>query len=464
MKKFLLLVTLVAQSISAQIISKDQNFATSGVYSMTENMAWSGMIQNSDGSIFFTYDKANTANAGYRDSFLSKLTANGVIDSSFGTNGNVQLPYYANNSQLKKQSDGKLLVFGFSDTGASVTRLLPNGTSDTIFGNNGTVIIPALNPDGNDRSYGLVLQNDKIIVHGVDSPDGLNFKHKMYRLNSNGTVDTTFGTGGSVFTQGGWSPGSFVLPDNQNNIIVLTNSGIMEKFDSNGYPITSFGNNGVLQMSSGLGFAGTAMMDSNNKIVYSTLNDEMFRINSDGTPDTTFNYNLPVHSGVNGGAWILKIIEKDSYYYIGGSGEGDFAHTAFISRLTQNGNIDPNFNYYSESNSDLTGVNDMIVNNNNIIIIGGPYVAKYIVSNATLSTKEIRKDNKTIAFENPVNQNLIYKTQDKLVKIEIFSVTGKLLKTVKESNTSVSDLLKGIYVAKVTFENGNSMSKKIIKN
>ncbi|UHO40843.1 T9SS type A sorting domain-containing protein [Chryseobacterium capnotolerans] len=69
-----------------------------------------------------------------------------------------------------------------------------------------------------------------------------------------------------------------------------------------------------------------------------------------------------------------------------------------------------------------------------------------------------------MAFENPVSQNLVYKTPDKVAKIEIFSASGKLLKVTKESNTSVSDLPKGIYIATVTFENGNNITKKLIKN
>jgi uncharacterized delta-60 repeat protein len=462
-KNLFFVLLLAAQTAFAQIISKDQTFATNGIYSMTENMAWSRIIQNSDGSIFYTYDKANPINSGLRDSFLSKLTINGTVDSSFGNNGTVQLPYYASDCQLKKQSDGKLLTYGFSDMGTSVTRMLPSGQPDPTFGTNGTVLIPALYPDGNDRSYGLILQNDKIIVHGIDNPDGQTFKHRIYRLNSNGTIDITFGNSGSVFTQGTWSIGSFVLLDNQSNITTLTNGGIMEKFNSNGHPINSFGNNGVLQMSSGLNFAGAVMMDSNNKIVYSNLNDEILRINADGTPDNTFNYNLSAHSGINGGAWILNITEKDGYYYIGGSGEGDFAPTAFISRLTQNGNVDPVFSYYSESAPNLTGIVDMAVNNNSIITVGGQYIVKYALNNTTLATKDITKRNNNIAFENPIGQNLIYQTQDKVAKIEIFSATGELLKTTKAFQTPVSDLPKGIYLAKVTFENGSITTKKLIK-
>ncbi|MFP3631667.1 hypothetical protein SB776_34225, partial [Burkholderia sp. SIMBA_045] len=69
------------------------------------------MTQNLDGSIYFTYSKDNPTSGNY-ESFLSKLTTNGAVDSSFGNNGELKLPYATNDSQLKKQTDGKLVIFG----------------------------------------------------------------------------------------------------------------------------------------------------------------------------------------------------------------------------------------------------------------------------------------------------------------------------------------------------------------
>jgi hypothetical protein len=51
-----------------------------------------------------------------------------------------------------------------------------------------------------------------------------------------------------------------------------------------------------------------------------------------------------------------------------------------------------------------------------------------------------------------------------VLKIEIYSVDGRLIKTIKESNSTVSDLSKGVYVAKISFENGKIISRKLIKD
>ncbi|MDQ0065814.1 T9SS type A sorting domain-containing protein [Chryseobacterium lathyri] len=459
MKKILLLgLLMVIQSVSAQVISKDNSFASSGKFTISgNNNYWSRMIQNSDGSIYFIYNKINSS--GIEKSFLSKLTANGIIDTSFGTNGELELPYISADSQLKKQPDGKLLAFGFYNGGAATTRILPNGQLDNAFGVNGSSTIPELGSDVNDRSYGLILQNEKILVHGVSGPAG-QIRHKIYRLNATGSIDSTFGNNGSVLTQGTGSIGSFVLIDNQSNIINLTNSGIMEKFDLNGQPLINFGNNGVLQMSFTLSdFVGTAFMDSNNNIVYSNFNAEINRIKPNGTLDNTFNFDPAL---LPSSTWIVNIIEKNGYYYIGGTNE-DFDRTYFISRLTQNGSVDPVFNYFIETDIALTGIEDMIVNDNNIMASGGGYVVKYLINNV-LSTTETIKSNPDISFENPVKQNLVFITKEKVSKIEIYSTDGKIVKTLKDNNTNLAGLLKGTYIAKVTFENGRMIAKKLIKN
>ncbi|MDN3694539.1 T9SS type A sorting domain-containing protein [Chryseobacterium tructae] len=106
----------------------------------------------------------------------------------------------------------------------------------------------------------------------------------------------------------------------------------------------------------------------------------------------------------------------------------------------------------------------MIINNGNIIVRGNGHIVKYLLSNGTLSTVDTKKEDQSISFENPIQQQLVYQSKDKVSKIVIYSPDGRIIKTVKDSRTSVSDLSKGSYVVKVTFENGNSISKKLIKN
>lgn len=415
------------------------------------------MTQNLDGSIYFTYSKDNPTSGNY-ESFLSKLTPNGAIDSSFGNNGELTLPYAANDSQLKKQTDGKLVVFGFNDSNAAISRVLPNGQLDTAFGINGTTEINNVGSDMNVRGYGLLIQNNKIILYGEaldpNSPSYLHYK-VIYRLNEDGSIDTTFGNNGLITT----ADGKFIFLDNQSNVVVLGGATI-EKYNNNGQPITSFGNNGIVNHSIPYGYVGSAYMDSNNNIVYSNIDAEIGRIKSNGTLDSTFNFDptsLPFTT------WILSIIEKNGNYYIGGMNEGSDVRY-FISKLNQDGTMNSSFSYYSETNPDLGIIGDMIVNDNNIIANGSNNIVKYLLNTATLSTTETVKNNQEISFENPVKQNLIYKSKEKVSKIEIYSADGKIVKTLKDNNANVSELLKGIYFAKITFENGKTVVKKLMKN
>ncbi|SMC82061.1 T9SS type A sorting domain-containing protein [Chryseobacterium sp. YR221] len=464
-KKLFLVLLLAVQTAFAQIISKDPTFASNGIYNMGNGVyyAWS-MAQDSSGRIYSSYTSPNTL-----ESFLFRLTANGALDPSFGSNGMTQLPYTYQN-QIKIQADGKLVILGYN-SGSIITRLLPNGQPDPTFGTNGSSIVPSISgSDVDARSYGLILQNEKIIVHGMSSYT----QHIMYRLNTNGSIDTTFGNNGSISTQGAFPVGTFVLIDNQNNIICLSktssnnvdasNGSVIEKFNADGQPIISFGNNGILQTPFTLGYVGTAMVDSNNRVVYSNKNHEIFRINPDGTLDNTFNYNLNTYSGINGGAWIQSIVEKDGYYYIGGNGEGDFAPSHFISKLTQNGSIDSSFGYYSEINSNVGSIEEMVINNNNIITNGDGNIIKYLLNSATLSTTDITKTDSDISFENPIKESFVYHTKEKVQSIRIYTLDGKLIKNIEGNNTHISEVPKGVYMAKIVFENGKTSVKKLIKD
>lgn len=462
MKKNLLLVLLSAVQITfAQIISKDLTFASNGIHSIAStnnSVAPSRMVQNSDGSIYFTYNRNNSSTGGLEKSFLSKLNANGLVDTSFGTNGELELPYFTDDSQLKKQSDGKLVILSSSNTGPVILRILPTGQFDSSFGAIGiSSAVPALGVDGNGGSYGIILQNGKIMVHGVDTSDSL-LRHRIYRLNAAGAIDTSFGNNGSVFTLGTWSNLTSTFVDNQFNIVCGHANGIMEKFTQEGQPLTGFGNNGTVQTLYNSG----GIMDSNNHILLANSVGQISRFKPDGTLDSSFSFNPATQIGFP--IWILSIVEKNGSYYIGGAKEENNNNRFFISKLNQNGTIDPGFNYYVESSSSLNYINDMIINQNNIIANGNGYMVKYLLANTTLSATETFKENTNISFENPVKQNLVYQSKEKVSQIEIYSIDGKIIKTLHGSNTLVSELLKGTYIAKITFENKKVVTKKLIKN
>ncbi len=468
----MLAFVLTVQSVCAQIISKDPSFASNGVSNIANYMyAWTMAQDDSNGSIYSSYSIPNGT-----ETFVYKLTANGVLDSNFGNNGKIQLPYYTYLCQLKMQPDGKLIIFGYGNTSGGVSgsidvgiiyRILPNGQLDPPFGTNGiSIMTNCIGFDVNGRSFGLILQNTKIIVY--DSAT-------IRRFNANGSIDTSFGNNGSVDTQGNSYYGAFVLMDNQSNLICITrinssnDNGVIKKFSQDGQPVTGFGNNGILQLSFPLAPFATAIIDSNNKIVISKSNstgNEILRLNQDGILDSTFDCALSI---IYPSALAKSIIEKNGYYYIGGNQSShpyipfssDESPT-FFTKLTQSGSIAPDFGYYPDNS--FASIEEIIVKNTNIISNVGGAIVKYLLNTTTLSTAKTTKASIDISFENPVNENLIYKSKEKISKIEIYSLDGKLIKIVKENNSNVSELPKGVYITKVTFENRKTSTKKLIKN
>ncbi|PWN63653.1 hypothetical protein C1631_022040 [Chryseobacterium phosphatilyticum] len=472
-KKLFLSCILMIQSVSAQIVSYDASFGSNGKHTImgANNSYRTKIVKNSDESMYFTYARDNSS-LGSPISVISKLNANGTVDSSFGNNGETLInDYYTPvDSQLTKQADGKLLIFGFNTDGAAIARLTSNGQLDTTFGINGISKIANVFSDANGVGYGLYLQNDKIIIYGWTIEGPYNYYESIYRLNNDGSIDNTFGNNGSIKTMG-----NFIFLDNQSNIVSLitnytnTNANVtypnggMEKYNSNGQPLTSFGNNGVLVFTNSPGAIGTASMDSNNNIICTNINNEIFRLTSNGAYDSSFAFD-PINSYPFTITSLSSVIEKSGSYFIAGQ-TGSMGETFFISKLNPTGSVDSSFNYYSETTTNPDAIADMIIDNSHIIAGKGTTILKFLLNNSTLAAAgDPIISNPSISFENPVSQSLNYKTQDKVSKIEIFSLTGNLLKTTKDSNTPVSDLPGGTYMAKVTFENGSSITKKLIKN
>ena len=92
--------------------------------------------------------------------------------------------------------DGKFLMVGNSDGQLAVSRYLSSGEKDTSFGTNGLVELPVLN--GSDIGIRATLAADgKILITGY-ADNGSNEDLTVTRLNHDGSVDDTFGTNGSV--------------------------------------------------------------------------------------------------------------------------------------------------------------------------------------------------------------------------------------------------------------------------
>ncbi len=99
---------------------------------------------------------------------------------------------------LARQSDGKLVVAIYRSSGNLIRRYNSNGTLDATFGNNGQATIALY------ESKGIAIQPDgRIVAVGSTCSSGCNggsptTNLALVRLNSNGSLDTTFGSSGTL--------------------------------------------------------------------------------------------------------------------------------------------------------------------------------------------------------------------------------------------------------------------------
>lgn len=213
------------------------------------------------------------------------------------------------------QADGKIVVSGSvlasstSTTGYdfAVARYNPDGSPDTSFGTAGSVAIDF--GGGSEGSAGIALQPDgKILVVGATDAAGENrVDFAVARLNGGGSLDTTFGTGGRVVTDvtGVIEYANSVVLQPDGKIVVAGsftfNDFLLVRYNSDGSLDSTFGSAGrVTTDFAGRGDGTSAVvLQPDGKILAAGVSAPVFpapgssdfalaRYNSDGSLDTTF--------------------------------------------------------------------------------------------------------------------------------------------------------------------------------
>lgn len=211
-RTFTLLALMTATICHAQYGTLDPSFGNGGyvthVYDTASGNSFArDMAVLSNGDIicigeFYTSQEEYLA--------IAKLSPNGELDTGFANNGIAlhglwTMPdEYETFEQLLVQSDGKLLVGGLLDWGTwpaykdniILTRLNSDGTLDSTFGSAGKLMITY--PTDSSMTFGrMALQSDgKILVCGTFSNER---KAVVIRLSPSGELDTGFGTDGFAF-------------------------------------------------------------------------------------------------------------------------------------------------------------------------------------------------------------------------------------------------------------------------
>jgi uncharacterized delta-60 repeat protein len=250
------------------------------------------------------------------------FSQSGDLDTSFGVNGKVVTGFGPNDSRATSivvQPDGKMLAGESCQTfdGSihfALARYNPNGTLDSTFGANGKAVPRVFEMPNNGHVENnilsiVLLDSGKFLVvgnYGINNvPSGI----VIARFNTDGTIDTTFGTAGIVFKESGSvKEGLKMLPDGK--FIIISGdyvnyggnnmpSAAFERYTQEGVLDTTFGTDGKVVTSFGNGYTGLTSMSllPDGKFVatgsfsptgQNTVVMIAAKYNADGSLDTTF--------------------------------------------------------------------------------------------------------------------------------------------------------------------------------
>lgn len=299
--------------------------------------------------------------SGPDDFALARYNTDGTLDSNFGSGGKIITPAGVRAYSVAIQSDGKILAAGTPSF--SLARYNINGTPDVTFGGSGFVTTQIGEPDS--VSYDLTLQSDgKIVATGTTSQFSLESQFAVVRSNSDGSLDMSFGSNGTVITAVNSDAGAeAVIVQNDGRIVVAGNSVdgqdpdfALARYDASGALDPGFGSGGKVVTQVAVNedaddFAQAVAVQGDGKIVvagytYPYPAFALARYNSDGTLDAGFGSSGKVVSrfGTDYGSAYAVTIQSDGKIVVAGSKFRQSGYSNFaLVRYNSNGSLDSSF-------------------------------------------------------------------------------------------------------------------------
>ena len=133
-----------------------------------------------------------------------RYNSNGTLDTTFGNGGFKEVNFgnlsWDHARDVLLQDDGKIIVVGTAEIDTpynsfAVARFNPDGSLDQSYGNGGKVLMI----NQGDLSAAALQGDGKLIALGTSGGATV----KLVRFNVDGSLDSTFGSGGTVTTSFG---------------------------------------------------------------------------------------------------------------------------------------------------------------------------------------------------------------------------------------------------------------------
>jgi uncharacterized delta-60 repeat protein len=314
----------------------------------------------------------------------STAAADGDLDPTFGSGGKATTDFSGRSnsaSAIALQSDGKIVVAGDALTATgppdiAVARYNNDGSLDSSFGTGGRVTTDFAGRS--DNGTAIAVQPDgKILVAGGVDLSATQFDFGLVRYNANGSLDSTFGSGGKVTTDfnGGLDGASAIGLQGDGRIVLagFATAGdphmALARYNSNGTLDTTFGTGGKLitNINGTRDFANAIAIQSDGKILAagSTLDSitsfvifALARYHADGSLDSTFG---------SGGKVTTRVVfgdgEDDEIFGLAiqpdgrilAAGRANFAQDFGLVRYQTNGALDTAFGTNGVVTTDFNG-------------------------------------------------------------------------------------------------------------
>jgi uncharacterized delta-60 repeat protein len=284
------------------------------------------------------------------------LAAPGDLDGSFGGDGIVALDWGGVDlaTDVVVQPDGRIVVPGGG--GASedfiVARVGANGSPDPGFSGNGFAAFPL--SDSAEADAVARQADGKIIAGGFTEDAAGASKGAVMRVNTDGSPDGSFGTGGLATLDAGGTTNTvrelLIQPDGK---IVAAGyggpvvEGVVTRLNPDGLPDSSFDGDGRATFDVGAGndyIDAIARQPDGKLVVLGWTADRgmwLVRLNVDGSPDASFDGDgrKPLVPATGDFGYDVLVQPDGKLVLIGGGVGSGF----LVSRLTPDGSFDEGF-------------------------------------------------------------------------------------------------------------------------
>ncbi|MBQ23729.1 hypothetical protein [Alcanivorax sp.] len=319
----------------------DTSFGTDGV----SFLGGVGAIDTA-GHAIWQGDKILVAGRLGNYAIVARFNNDGSLDTSFGANGFRQLVSGSSTNfhQLQLLDDGRIFAVGQRNQDAYhdfyAVMLTANGALDSNFGNNGTMQYNILEQE---YAKGAVAVSGQFLLIGQSRASfSSSYSLRVLRINADGTVDTSFGSNGSLLHSiNNPSIGQVITDSNGKALIAGTSSSDMfvMRLNTDGSKDDSFGSQGTTRIDINGDSAGSQAIteQADGKIVIagytrpgSHFDFALHRLHADGTADTTFAESGTLTLDLYGDERLFAVTQQADGKLVTGGYARNFAQFALL--------------------------------------------------------------------------------------------------------------------------------------